>query len=62
MPAVAFRRATAEHAFRVAESEAGLTRFEGRSYAGLVRHRILTPVVLGFVAVHAERLRGKTRR
>ena len=56
--AVAFRRATVEHAFRLAKSEAGLTHFEGRQYVGLVRHRILTPVVVGFVAVHAERLRG----
>ena len=57
--AVAFRRATVEHAFRVAKSEAGLTHFEGRQYVGLVRHLILTLIVLGFVAVHAERLRGE---
>jgi SRSO17 transposase len=57
--AVAFRRATVEHAFRVAKSEAGLTHFEGRQYVGLARHLILTLIVLGFVAVHTERLRGE---
>jgi len=57
--AVAFRRATVEHAFRVAKSEAGLTHVEGRQYVGLERHLILTPIVLGFVAVHTERLRGE---
>jgi SRSO17 transposase len=56
--AVAFRRATVEHAFRIAKSEAGLTHFEGRQYVGLVRHLVLTLIVLGFVAVHTERLRG----
>ncbi len=57
--AVAFRRATVEHAFRIAKTEAGRTHFEGRKYVGLVRHLILTLVVLGFVAVHTERLRGE---
>ena len=57
--AVAFRRATVEHAFRIAKTEAGLTHFEGRQYVGLVRHLILTLVVLGFVAVHTARLRGE---
>ena len=57
--AVAFRRATVEHAFRVAKTEARLTHFEGRQYVGLVRHQLLTLVVLGFVAVHTERLRGE---
>jgi SRSO17 transposase len=57
--AVAFRRATVEHAFRLAKSEAGLTHFEGRQYVGLVRHLILTLIVLGFVAVQTERLRGE---
>jgi SRSO17 transposase len=56
--AVAFRRATIEHSFRVAKSEAGLTHFEGRHFVGLVRHLILTLVVLGFVSVHTDRLRG----
>jgi SRSO17 transposase len=57
--AVAFRRATVEHAFRVAKTEAGLTHFEGRQYVGLMRHLTLTLIVLGFVAVHTGRLRGE---
>lgn len=57
--AVAFRRPTAEHAFRIAKTEAGLTHFEGRQYVELMRHLILTLIVLGFVAVHTERLRGE---
>ena len=57
--AVAFRRATVEHAFRVAKTEAGLTHFEGRQYVGLMRHLTLTLIVLGFVAGHTERLRGE---
>ena len=55
---VAFRRATIEHGFRVAKSEAGLSHFEGRSYVRLMRHTILTLLVLGFVSLHADRLRG----
>jgi len=55
----AFRRATVEHCFRLAKSEAGLSHFEGRSYVGLMRHMILTLIVLGFVSVHADRLRGE---
>lgn len=55
----AFRRATIEHSFRVAKSEAGLTHYEGRQYVGLVRHLILGLVVLGFVSVHTDRLRGE---
>jgi len=59
----AFRRAAVEHAFRVCKSELGFTHFEGRSYAGLVRHLSLGLVALGFVAEHTERLRGgKPRR
>jgi SRSO17 transposase len=57
--AVAFRRATVEHAFRLAKQEAGLMHYEGRDYTGLIRHLILALVVLGFVAVHTERLRGE---
>jgi SRSO17 transposase len=57
--AVAFRRATVEHAFRIAKTECGLTHFEGRQYVGLMRHLTLTLIVLGFVAVHTERLRGE---
>lgn len=56
---VAFRRATIEHSFRLAKSEAGLTHYEGRQYVGLVRHLILGLVVLGFVSIHTDRLRGE---
>lgn len=56
---VAFRRATIEHAFRVAKQEAGLMHYEGRDYTGLMRHLILSLIVLGFVSVHTERLRGE---
>lgn len=54
----AFRRATIEHGFRLAKQEAGLTHFEGRHYSGLMRHLALALVVMGFVSVHADRLRG----
>jgi len=57
--AVGFRRWHVEHAFRVAKSEVGLAHFEGRSYVGLIRHLVLCLVVLGFVALHTERLRGE---
>ena len=57
--AVAFRRATVEHAFRLGKQEAGLMHYEGRDYTGLRRHLILALVVLGFVATHTERLRGE---
>ena len=56
---VAFRRATIEHSFRAAKGEAGLMHYEGRQYAGLVRHLILALLVLGFVSVHTDRLRGE---
>jgi SRSO17 transposase len=57
--AVAFRRWTVEHSFRLAKQEAGLMHFEGRDYLGLIRHLVLALVVLGFVATHTERLRGE---
>ena len=57
--AVAFRRWTVEHSFRLGKQEAGLMHYEGRDYTGLLRHLILTLVVLGFVATHTERLRGE---
>jgi SRSO17 transposase len=57
--AVGFRRATIEHSFRVAKSEAGLAHYEGRQYVGLIRHLTLALVVLGFVSVHTDRLRGE---
>jgi len=56
---VAFRRATIEHGFRLGKSEAGLMHYEGRHYVGLIRHLILALIVLGFVAIHTDRLRGE---
>lgn len=56
---VAFGRATIEHSFRVAKTEAGLTHYEGRQYVGLVRHLILGLIVMGFVSIHTDRLRGE---
>jgi SRSO17 transposase len=56
--AVAWRRATVEHGFRLAKQEAGLTHYEGRQYTGLMRHLVLALVVLGFVSIHTDRLRG----
>jgi hypothetical protein len=60
--AVAFRRATVEHAFRLGKQEAGLMHYEGRDYTGLRRHLILALIVLGFVATRTERLRGEKPR
>jgi SRSO17 transposase len=57
--AVAFRRWTVEHAFRLGKQEAGLMDYEGRNFTGLLRHLTLALVVLGFVATHTERLRGE---
>jgi SRSO17 transposase len=56
---VAFRRWTVEHGFRLAKQEAGLMHYEGRDYTGLRRHLILALIVLGFVAVQTQRLRGE---
>jgi len=56
--AVAFRRATVEHCFRLGKREAGLMHYEGRQYTGLMRHLILSLIVMGFVSVHTDRLRG----
>jgi SRSO17 transposase len=56
---VAFTRWNVEHCFRVSKTEIGLTHYEGRNYVGLMRHLVLCLVVLGFVALHAERLRGE---
>jgi SRSO17 transposase len=56
---VAFRRWTIEHGFRLGKQEAGLMHYEGRDYLGLMRHLIMSLVVLGFVATHTERLRGE---
>ena len=57
--AVAFRRATVEHSFRLGKQEAGLMHYEGRNYTGLMRHLTLALVVMGFVSIHTDRLRGK---
>ena len=57
--AVAFRRATVEHSFRLGKQEAGLMHYEGRQYTGLMRHLILGLVVMGSVSVHTDRLRGE---
>jgi SRSO17 transposase len=57
--AVAFRRWTVEHTFRLGKQEAGLMHYEGRDYTGLLRHLILALVVLGFVVTHTDRLRGE---
>ena len=56
---VAFRRATIEHGFRLAKTEAGLMHYEGRHYVGLMRHLILALIVMGFVSIHTDRLRGE---
>jgi SRSO17 transposase len=57
--AVAFVRWNVEHVFRVAKGEFGLTHFEGRSYVSLKRHFVLCLVVMTFVTLHTQRLRGK---
>ena len=56
---VGFRRWTVEHLFRVAKQEVGLMDYEGRKYTGLMRHLILSVLVLGFVSIQTDRLRGK---
>jgi SRSO17 transposase len=56
---VAFTRWNVEHTFRVAKSEIGFGHFEGRSYVALMRHMVLCLLVMGFVAEHTNRLRGK---
>jgi SRSO17 transposase len=56
---VAFRRWTIEHGFRLGKQEAGLMHFEGRDYLALIRHLIMSLIVLGFVATHTQRLRGE---
>jgi SRSO17 transposase len=57
--AVAFVRWNVEHVFRVAKGEVGLTHFEGRSYVSLKRHFVLCLVVMTFVSLHTQRLRGE---
>ena len=48
-----FRRAPVEHLFRLAEGEAGLTHFEGRSYRGPVRHTVPAVAVMAFASMRA---------
>jgi SRSO17 transposase len=57
--AAALARWNVEHLFRIAKTEVGLTHFEGRSYVSLMRHLALCLVVLAFVALHTQRLRGE---
>ena len=35
-----------------------MTHYEGRLYTGLMRHLILVLIVMGFVCIHADGLRG----
>jgi SRSO17 transposase len=56
---VGFRRWTVEHLFRVAKQEVGLADYEGRTYTGLLRHLFLSLLVLGFVSIQTDRLRGE---
>jgi SRSO17 transposase len=56
---VGFRRWTVEHVFRVAKQEVGLMDYEGRNDTGLMRHLILCLLVLGFVSIQTDRLRGE---
>ena len=58
---VAFCRWNVEHSFRSAKTEAGPSHYEGRSYVGLMRHQLLCLLVVGFVARHADELRGEKR-
>lgn len=59
---VAFSRWKVEHCFRVIKSEVGLTHYEGRYYTGLMRHMIMCLTVMGFAALHTQRLRGEKSR
>ena len=56
---VAFYRADVEHLFRVAKGEVGLSHFEGRSYVGLMRHRILCQRVVLFLAEQTQRINAE---
>lgn len=56
---VGFARWNVEHGLRVSKSELGFRHFEGRNYAGLMRHLTLCCVTLTFVAGQAEGLRGE---
>ena len=56
---VGLARWNVEHGLRLSKSELGFRHFEGRSYAGLLRHLTLCWVTLTFVAGQAEGLRGE---
>jgi len=53
---VAFRRSEVEHLFRVAKQEVGFAHFEGRRYPGLMRHMILSQMLLLFLAQQTQRV------
>jgi SRSO17 transposase len=55
---MAFSRWNVEHGIRVAKSEIGFGHYEGRDYSGLMRHLLLCVLVMAFVALHTQRLRG----
>jgi len=57
---VAFRRWNVEHSFRVSKTELGFSHYEGRNYTGMMRHLALCVLMLGFVALQANRLQKKT--
>jgi SRSO17 transposase len=59
---VAFRRWNVEHALRIGKSELGVSHFEGRDYAALMRHLSLCLVAMTFVAEQTDRLREKKSR
>jgi SRSO17 transposase len=56
---VALRRAEVEHLFRAAKQTVGLGHFEGRHYAGLLRHMILCQLLLLFLTEQAQRLNAQ---
>jgi SRSO17 transposase len=56
---VGFTRWNVEHGLRLSKSELGFRHFEGRSYAGLMRHLTLCLMTLTFVAGQAADLRGE---
>ena len=58
---VAFSRARAEHCFRIASDELGMSHYEGRSYVGLMRHLTLVLLMMLFAAEQAQKLRGEKK-
>lgn len=47
---VAFKRAVIEHQFRIAKSEVGFFDYEGRDYTGMMRHLLMSNLVMLFAA------------